>query len=439
VHARAVGLFLFWVLLLGAALLPSQVNWVHVWGGWPWSAVALGGFLAPLVVLAHGRLSKVWDWTVWTAVLALAAGLWTTPWLAPALPTFVQLGLLLLVGFGCGRVVSGDRSLWPWLALALTVVGTAVALVGLVEVTVGRNPLYEWSENPFYAVFGPQRRAMSTQFNPAPLGSFLALVVPFAAWLGWGERSAWRSPARLALLILLAGTIVTYSRGALLALVFSAAVGLVLVGRRRQVLALVVAVVVLVATASLLPYPLDKFGVRGFLSHGGFTSVKRLSRVEMTAAMLHDRPLVGLGLHGFRAHFHDYYPSARAPAGKAGGVADNSYLTILGETGLLGAGGLALFLGVQLARGIRAWRRRRGGLLVPALASSAGLVVSAAGYDLVYWSGPTLLGLLVLGLVAGAARAGSEVEEPAQEDPKVPGVEHHQGGTAAVVGAQPGG
>ncbi len=405
---RAFGLLLFVLLFGSAAVLPWRLNWVHVWGEWP--VLELSLVAIPVLLLAvrpwRSRLLRARNGIALLALAALAAGLWAAPRSPMTDRTFVHLALIVVAGYLCARLVAGERSLWRPLALVIAVIAGLVALGGLLEVVTGTNPLYEASaDNPYYAMYRAERRAISTQFNPAPLGSFLVMAWPFAAWLGASHERRFRLPGLAALALIVPATLLTYSRGALLGLVLSVALALLLARRQRQLLALAGLAAIVVLLASHLPYPFNKYGSQGFLEGGGVTSVKRLSRLEMTGAILADRPLTGLGFHGSRNEFDRYYPPQRPSWGKGGRVLDNAYLTVLAETGLLGSMALAAFLFVELARGALAWRRSRGGFLGAGLTGACGILVTAAGYDLVYWSGPAMFCVLVLGLVSGAADA----------------------------------
>ncbi len=442
--AAALALGLFLLLFCGAAVLPSQLDWVHVWGDWPTTETVL---LAVLVVLlsvrpSRSRLLRARNATLVVGLAGLAAGLWAAPSSPMADRTFIHLALLVAAGFLAARAAAADRALWRPIALTIAIVAGLVALGGLLEVATGTNLLYEGAaDNPYYAMYRAERRAISTQFNPAPLGSLLVMAWPFAAWLAASRERRWRLPGLATLAVIVPATLLTYSRGALLGLALSVALALVLARRRRLLLALAGLAAVVVLLASHLPYPYNKYGSQGFLEGGGITSVKRLSRLEMTGAILARHPFLGLGFHGSRNDFDLYYPPQRPSWGKGGRVLDNAYLTVLAETGLLGAAALAAFLLGELARGALAWRRFRGGFVGAALVGAGGILVTGAGYDLIYWSGPAMFVALVLGLVSGSADAAhssswlpsTEAEQPAEHRQDVPGIEPRQDGPGIAM------
>lgn len=407
-EVRALGLGAFALLLSAAAFLPARATWVHVWSEWRVTAVVLGALALVLLTVRPWRTQvlQARNAPLLLALAGLAAGLWAAPRTGITDRTFTHLALCLVTGFLCARVVAAERSLWRPLALCVAGVAGLVALGGLVEVATGTNLLYaDLGENPYSTMYREERRAISTQFNPAPLGSLLVVALPFAAWFAASRERRWRLPALIGVPVIVVTIFLTYSRGALLGLFVATGLALLLAGRPRQLLILVGLLATVVLLASWLPYPFNKFGTHGFLEGGGLNSVKRLSRFEMTAAILADHPLVGLGFQGSRDQFDAWYPPHRPSWGKGGRVLDSTYLTVFAETGLLGAGAMATFLLLVLRRGLVAWRLTRDRFVAAALVGVIGLLVTGVGYDLIYWSGPVLCLALGLGVLSGAADA----------------------------------
>jgi hypothetical protein len=440
-EVERLALSLFALLFAAAAVLPARPSWVHVWAEWRVTEVVLALFgLALLAVRPwRRRVLRARNASVLLAVGGLAAGWWAAPRSAMVDATFVHLALCLVTGFFTGRVVAARRSGWRPLAVFIAGVAGLVALAGLLEVASGRNPLYEGTDtNPYHALYREERRAISTQFNPAPLGSFLVLALPFAGWLAGRREPRWHLAALGGVAVIAATTLLTYSRGALAGLAAAAALSLLFAGRRRALLVLASLLVTTLAVASTLPYPLNKLSLPGLLERGGVTSEQRLSRIETTAAILAEHPLLGLGFHQARRQFEHYFPPTRPAWARGEPVLDNAYLTVLAETGLVGAGALATFLLLELGRGLRAWRRHREPFVAAALAGVLGLLVTAVGYDLVYWSGPVLSFALVLGVLSGAAQApASGREHPLEHGGEVAQVEPRQDDVRrAVEGAQ---
>jgi O-antigen ligase len=113
-------------------------------------------------------------------------------------------------------------------------------------------------------------------------------------------------------------------------------------------------------------------------------------------------PWFGIGLGNFGPRYGDFVPVKDWP--NLTGHAHNYYLTLLGETGVVGLAGYFLFLGSAFGIAIAAVRRSRS---VPwarpvAVGVLASLVAHAVhnGFDSLYVQGMATLLALMLGLAA---------------------------------------
>lgn len=198
---------------------------------------------------------------------------------------------------------------------------------------------------------------------------FLVCAVPMALWLAsGGARARWLYG--VCAVVLVAGTLATFSRGALLALTLMVVLGVALgLVRLRVVAAGLAAVVLAVAVAwACAPEVIDRS--LDEKQHVAASNVdSRFTSWEMAAAMTADRPLLGHGPGGFQGDGDRYVPAGTSDTTHLD-VAHQMYLDVSSELGLLGLGAFLLVLGHGTAG---AWRARR----LPELAGAGTAVVVA--------------------------------------------------------------
>ena len=129
----------------------------------------------------------------------------------------------------------------------------------------------------------------------------------------------------------------------------------------------------------------------------------------MTKRIVRDHPFVGIGFQHFRSRFFEYYPGRRKDIPYEKRIADNMYLTILAETGIIGFVGFLIFLFSLLKSG---WRhlaefnmvsQKRWQLLV-SLMAFIGLLFVMCGYEFWYWANPYLYFCLLIGCISAFGR-----------------------------------
>jgi O-antigen ligase len=209
-----------------------------------------------------------------------------------------------LIRFYLRRPGNRQRILWAWL-----LTGVGVAAIGLLQLA-GVNLVPAISRQTCFSadvvVTGGVQRATSVYCHPNNLGLALGRVWPVLAAMAvpavFGSRilrysawwRAWRSPALVYMglcAIVLAGIGASFSKGA----VMGAGAALVTLGvvlRKRVLLALALAAVVLVVSVALLTR------VERLNPLGG-SSGARVELWQSAAAMLRDHPLLGVGLDQF--------------------------------------------------------------------------------------------------------------------------------------------
>lgn len=265
-----------------------------------------------------------------------------------------------------------------WLAAALVVGAMMQAALGLYQFIHRIGPEY-------FVVMGRFMRASGVFAQPNPYGGFLGLALPLAlsltlwAWSGFwgvqGERrwrnALWGGFYTAATLLIGAGLLASWSRGAWLGAVAGVLVVLVLRSRQAVVmsalaaLALVSLLLLGALSPTLAPQPLVErladlpayFGLTDVLAQPvtdeNFSVVERIAHWVAAQRMWESSPWFGVGAGNYAA----VYPVVRLPRWEdALGHAHNIYLNVLAETGLLGlATYLALWSGVL----VWAWRQAR--------------------------------------------------------------------------------
>jgi O-antigen ligase len=233
--------------------------------------------------------------------------------------------------------------------------------------------------------------------DPNDLALTLVIMIALAGFLLLSTR---RAAARLlyagAIAVMLAGVMLTFSRGGMLALLAAAAVGIRRLARHGRGVAVGGLVVLGVLVVSLTPEGLEQRMTSIVTREGDTGSIEaRLTTLRHGVEILIEHPAVGVGLGNFRL----------AEGEKHGGVgkwneAHNTFLQIGGE---LGWAGLGVYLALVLCAllNVRAAARAAPEPRVAALAHAVetalvGFLVGAMFLSQAYtWHFYILLGLTV--------------------------------------------
>lgn len=253
--------------------------------------------------------------------------------------------------------------------------------------------------------------------DPNFYGQILVMAFPIAAFLGWSELRTQRRIVYLgSAAIIAAGAVLTYSRGALLALALVGLLTVKLLRIRILHVAVLALLVMLLVPANL---------TRRFVTLGPSDAVegiqrdssldRRLLDAAAAATMFGDRPLIGMGTGSF-SHFYGTYanqvgsPARQYDALEAKQVPHSLYLEIAAENGLLGL----LSFGALIAAAFLMLKRAHDELVMRGHSDLAwlavGLGVALVGYlaSSVFLHGAFQRYLwILLGLTAGLARLAS--------------------------------
>lgn len=305
-----------------------------------------------------------------SALSALSLGAWLNEWLKWILIFALTVIILLRNSF-----IS-----WEWLTFGIVIAAAANSLVGLYIFFGGSGADHLLINDRFFRAFG-------TFGQPNPFGGFMGLAAPLSVMLTTGY--AWRVWQQLRQrqqnilsistvmpaiygtlsLIILAGLIASWSRGAWLGIVVAFAAVAFAIPRRLWQSILLVTIGGTLALGlyftGLLPQSMverisssteEYFAfddVRGVdINSQNYAVVERLAHWQAALSMFRDNPWLGIGL----GNFDTAYPEHRLINwNQALGHAHNYYLNILAETGIIG--GLA-YGGVVMSLLAITWRAR---------------------------------------------------------------------------------
>ncbi len=361
-----------------------------------------------LVLLIGKRRSifKLSDFPLWFFLLAIGINVLFAQRKDIAFRTYLDLAIPM---FFIYYLVSGglsSESKFKILLRTICISSILVALGGIFESVFRFNPLYEhFIDNPYYKRYITGFvRPMSTQFNPAVLGSYLLASLPFNFLVFKQEKTFFRFSGAVGVVLCVVIIILTFSRGVVLGLIGMLSFYFLVQKDYSKIIILFIVVLVFVFICSSLPYPLDRFGKDRMISGGdGILSNYRFTRCVMTKRIIRDFPLTGLGLRHFTVRFHEYYPDKHEIPDEFM-IADNMYLTILAETGILGFLGFLIFM-LSLFR--KVWRQlrrlnhvsQRRLQLLMILCAFIGLLVNMGAYELFYWPNQYMYFCILAGLI----------------------------------------
>lgn len=344
-------------------------------------------------------------------------GMWTKVFVLPA---------AVLVAILC--VCRGPRDV-ERLGNYLMAGGVVASLYAVLEYSLGRNPLLEMYQAELDVryftrdVLGPLAyRCFSVYGNPIEFATVMGMIFPFAAIR---MASAGRAREKLAYGavagILALGIALTFSRGPMLALVVGCAImGVTYRQMRRWLVGAALAALAMIVVA----WPLIGAGISDRINDVDNMTL-RFKLWETAFALFSDQPLRGVGIGNFPSYyldavrenhigpFHEFGPASITTIR----VAENSYLQLAAETGLIGfVAGLAavtimLLLAVRLARGARDQQSRD-------LAAAIGLAIVIYAVNGMFVTAYTLYfcTLLLVGFLPGCLLVLDRAEEA--ESPK---------------------
>jgi O-antigen ligase len=280
--------------LLGKVFSMTEILSVLAGLGWLVHWLSRGAFHRVRLKEGVKELSLL-DWGV--AALVLVAGA-SVLWAEQTRPAARELRTVVLEAalfYALLRVLVRDmREAWR-VVDAFIIGGVLIALVGVYQWVSGENLIAAEGVSRVRGFYG----------SPNNLALYLGRALPLAvAAAVWGVRGRWRWAYAVAGVAMLAGVLLTYSRGAWLlgipvALLFLAAMR----GRR----AVAITAVVLVVALALVALSVGGARVASLLDAGEGTSFLRLQLWKSSTAMVRDHPILGVGLDNFLYQYRTRY------------------------------------------------------------------------------------------------------------------------------------
>lgn len=276
--------------------------------------------------------------------------------------------VVYLVVYRVCRSAENIFSVFNWVTLA----GVVAALFAAVEFLLGRNILIEklMLNDPnvditityFYTAAQELGttivyRCFSFFMNPIEFGTFMAMVFPYPLLRAISApRPLQKKLWMLGTLVCFAGTLLSLSRGPILALLLVTLVLSVLVKPLRRIIVNTL-VVIFVCGVAAWPIIGEKVMVR---AKEADNVTLRIKLWQAGWHMFADNPLIGVGLGNYRYHQADTIREHQiGPFDEYDGdidkisAVDNAYLQLAAETGVLG---LAAFAVTLLAFFVAVWR-----------------------------------------------------------------------------------
>jgi O-antigen ligase len=375
--------------------------------------ILLGAAFLSFAIKERRGIFKSADFPLWFFLAAISINIFFAKEKGIASGTYADLAIPMFVIYYLlsDRALAKDK--FYLLAGIISMASIAVSVIAIFEAVFAFNPIYEYLiENPFYRRYVVDFvRPVSTQFNPAVLGSYLLGCLPFNLFLF--KKASVRMPfmrflGGMGLILCTVVMILAFSRGVFLAFIAMVLFYFIAQKRYRAVVMVFAALLVFGFTCFHLPYPFNRFGP-GMTNWGDSVfSDYRFTRCAMAGEMLKDNPLTGIGFQHFRIRFNEYYTGEyKVPHEFM--IADNMYLTMLAETGLIGFSAFFIFISFILIRGWRRFAARKDFKMLILLCAFIGLLVNMAAYELFYWPNQYMFFCILAGLIA--AFCGKEENE----------------------------
>ncbi len=363
----AAGIVLIALAIPFGRLMPSPlpgVNLVDVLVGFTLLAWLLRGMAQRRIIFRPPPLMWPLLAFVWVCGLSLTqAHSWregVTEWMK-----WVEFAVLYLLG---AQMLNRRSS---------RIVIASLFLAGIAQVGIGAYQFLNQVGPEAFILSGRFMRAYGTFQQPNPYAGYLGYLAPVAASLALAAGGRWwtsRRPTDLAVAATCAavggalgvGILMSWSRGAWIALASSITVVIGLRSRRTAAVALSAALLLVLLTAMLGPGWLPesviaRIGDLGGAANGldlaqteitdaNFSVLERLAHWQAGIGMFEDHPWLGVGIGNFGVAYATYaLPHWYDPLGHA----HNVFINFLAETGVLGLGAFGIF---WLGTGWLVWR-----------------------------------------------------------------------------------
>lgn len=409
---------IYFVILFGwISLFPEPIQAQYA----TLARMSLVLLLIILVITEKKKLKSIFnlkDWPLWVFLIFLSSGIFGAKNKDISITSYRYLCLTLLLFFYIGKILYLEEKERARIGLVICIASIIISVIGLLELYFGRNILYErFITNPFYARYIKiSARPMSTQLNPAVLGSYLLGCLAFSFYFFRSKSKGLRLLGIATTFLCSSIIFLTFSRGVFLGFMAMTLFYLWKIKKRKAVMIMFLSFALVISIASFQNGPLfSRFGFKRFFigNPDSIISQYRLDRVKMTAKILKEHPFVGIGFNHFRIRFNEYCEEKEPLAEFR--IPDNMYLTFLAETGIIGTLGFLIFIILLLKKGLYILHKLKEGahkqMLIICLASLLGLLVNMGGYDLFYWNNPYMIFCLLCGFIAALTLEPTEIKQ----------------------------
>jgi O-antigen ligase len=300
---------------------------------------------------------------------------------------------------------------------ALTIAAAVLASLTILQTVTGtRNEFGGLAQLKVGNVYGDVdiARASGPVDDPNFYAQLLLIILPLAVFLATRERQRSRKLAyAVAALLIVVGTLLTYSRGGIVALGLMLVLFIVAIRMRPAYILAAAAIALVVLTILPVGVVQRTLSVRGVLSSntaGGpedSSIEERKLFLGVAWQMFSDHPILGVGAGNYATYFNGYALQVGSPAVQYHDRGDPAfphmlYLQIAAETGAVG---LLVFLAAVAAAFIAL--RRAHAMFADRVGITTALAIALAGYLITalflhgayqrnFW--------ILLGLVAAIAR-----------------------------------
>lgn len=354
---------IFAAIILYIILIRPEVGVVLMFLLMPWlptmllAALVAYTTLCYLVKLFRGKRTiqlEPIDFVVVSFIVILLSGGFITLSASSLKPALLMSCLIL--GYFLTTQLIKSREWLIKCSVACVISGTLNAVLGIAMYFLGIGYSSKaWLDSEMFA--GISGRAIGTLGNPNIFGEYLILIIPIAVSMFIGKNEGFRKiPALFCIAILGSALILTWSRGAWLALMIAALLFLFM-WHRRSLWVIFAGLASLPILPSLLPESI----VSRFMSIGNMADSSTSYRVYIWRAsinMIKDNAIAGIGIG--EGSWDMMYPLYTYMGVEAAPHSHNLYLQIFLELGVFGIIAFLAFLFLLYQSGFSFFRKLSG-------------------------------------------------------------------------------
>ncbi|MBF0494137.1 MAG: O-antigen ligase family protein [Candidatus Omnitrophica bacterium] len=264
-----------------------------------------------------------------------------------------------LIFFVCSEEIKSKKQI-KLIAASAALGVSLVSIDAIWQLVIGKD--FIWGNTPQICPIGLPRPSASFP-DPNVLGVYLSALVPLVAALAMvretGKARIWMG---IAVLLGLAGTVLTFARGTGIA-VYAALLFIAIVKKQKAVIAVLVGALLvfpLVMPKSIKDWAKEiKYNPIVFLCN-----YDRISIYKNAVNMIKHHPVIGVGVNTFCKSYTKYkLPEPENAKTAETMYAHNIYLQMAGEIGFLGLGAFLLFLFFVFKNVFSVYRRLKDGYL----------------------------------------------------------------------------